>query len=238
MSATEQFSNFDPLLDYDLLDMSLQFQESPWNQFGYEWSALMSSNISDQNMIWDFQPSENFFTESPIGLQTISNWPTDPRIDLENSIDDAFYPATEVPQTTPLSSPIDSYTPNPSLTFDPPQQDSLSPLDTMASTSPSEPPETFYTCDTCAKRFEKKNILKRHKKQHEKPFHCHFCVKRFAENRDMRRHIVVHHSHHIPGLTQPRYLCSEPGCRFGQVGFGRKDHLTRHIRRAHSRLTP
>jgi len=238
MSATEQCSNFDPSLDYDLFDMSLEFQESTWDQFEYEWITLMSSDVSDQSMIWNYQPSENLFTESPIGLQPISSWPTDPRVGLENSIDDVFYPALEISQITPLSSSIDSYSPNTSLTSDSPQQNFLSPLDTMASTSPSVPPETFYACDTCAKRFEKKNILKRHKKQHEKPFHCHLCVKRFAENRDMRRHLVVHHSSQTPGLSQSRYLCSEPGCRFAQGGFGRKDHLTRHMRRAHSRLTP
>jgi len=238
MSATEQFSNFDPSLDYDLLDMSLEFQESTWDQFEYEWIVLMSSDISDHNMIWDFQPSENLITEPPIGFQPISGWPTDPRIGLEDSVDDVFYPALQIPQITPLSSSSDSYSQKTPLTSGSPQQNFHSPLDTMSSTSPSAPPEAFYTCNTCAKRFEKRNILKRHKKQHEKPFQCHLCDKRFAENRDMKRHIVVHHSSQIPGLSQPRYLCSEQGCRFSQAGFGRKDHLTRHMRRAHSRLTP
>jgi hypothetical protein len=160
MSATEQFSNFDPSLDYDLLDMSLEFQESTWNQFEYEWMALMSSDISNQNMIWDFHPSENSITESPIGLQPISSWLTDPRIGLEGSIDDVFYPALEIPRIPPLPSSIDSFSPNTSLISGSPQQNSLSPLDTMASTTPSAPPETFYTCDTCDKRFEKNNVLK------------------------------------------------------------------------------
>jgi hypothetical protein len=257
--GSDSFLNpfLDPFLDCSLPDMSLDFQGNNWNQFEYEWRVLMSSNAYDQAMLWNSIPTENLNTEYLPRSQPIMSCP-DPITGFEDFIDDVFCLPPESTQLTPLSSPNNSYSQASSFTSDF-QQDSISLSYTMSSTSPSAPPEALYTCDTCARKFEKKSILKfvfyflhklnpppmfltfnprRHKKQHEKPFQCHLCDNRFAENRDMRRHIVVHHSSQTPGLSQPRYLCSEQGCRFAQTGFGRKDHLTRHMRRAHSRLAP
>jgi hypothetical protein len=164
MSATEQLSDFDPSLDpsldYDIPDMSVDFQESTWNQFEYEWMALMSSNISDHNICWDIQPNENLHTESHLRPQPIASRPASPRIASENPFEDMVYLAPESSQITSLSASNDSYSKDSSFASGSPQQNYLSPPDTMSSTSPSPPLKAIYACDTCARKFEKKNVLK------------------------------------------------------------------------------
>jgi DNA-directed RNA polymerase subunit RPC12/RpoP len=228
----------DPFLDYSLPDMSLDFQGNNWNQFEYEGSDPMSSKAYDQDMTFNSVQTQSLNTEYLPEPELITSWAADLGAGFGDSVEDMFYLPLESAQITSPYPSNDSYSQDTSLPSGYPQQNSLSPSDIMSSTSPLVPPEALYSCDNCARKFEKKNVLKRHKKQHEKPFQCHLCNKRFAENRDMRRHIVVHHSSQIPGLSKPRYLCSESGCGFAQAGFGREDHLTRHMRRAHLRRTP
>lgn len=53
----------------------------------------------------------------------------------------------------------------------------------------------------------------------------------------MNRHVSVHHRELLPPELYP---CTEPGCKFSVQGrgFGRKDHLKRHMSNVHTRLEP
>ncbi|CZR62146.1 uncharacterized protein PAC_12043 [Phialocephala subalpina] len=105
------------------------------------------------------------------------------------------------------------------------------------------PSMTGYTCSYCAQSFTKKFLLTKHKKIHTKPITCPFaptCQHRAARERDMQRHIDVHRAKDNAGLQPnvPNFACSVNGCRFERVGFKRKDQLTRHMRKVHTRLIP
>jgi hypothetical protein len=150
----------DPFLDPNLPEMSLDSQGNNWNQFEYEWRTLMNPNPSDQSVAWNSSPPEDLNTEYLSGPQPITSWQADPDTGFEDSFEDMFYLPPESTQISPLSASNDPYSQDSSFTSGSPQQNSLSPSDTMAPTSPSAPPSAFYTCDTCAKKFEKKSVLK------------------------------------------------------------------------------
>jgi len=75
-------------------------------------------------------------------------------------------------------------------------------------------------------------------KLHDKPCTCpvQLCAYRTAKSRDMRRHLATRHPDYIEAQNlrlEPRPICPEAGCKYAQLGFARKDHLTRHLRRMH-----
>jgi hypothetical protein len=149
---------FGPFLDCSLYDMSLEFQGNNGNQFECEGRTPMSSTAYDQGMTWNSIPTENSNTEYLSRPQLITICP-DRLTGFEDFTDDVFCLPPKFTQLTSLSSPNDSYSQASSFTSDF-QQDSISPSDTMSSISPSAPSEALYTCDTCARKFEKKSILK------------------------------------------------------------------------------
>ncbi|ESP05447.1 hypothetical protein LOTGIDRAFT_102986, partial [Lottia gigantea] len=91
----------------------------------------------------------------------------------------------------------------------------------------SEPPH----CVFCEKDFEsKENVIFHLNSVHsryksicgkERQIKCHLCDKMFLTNQDVQRHMITH-------TQKKEFLCDI--C--SQV-FGRKDHLTRHIKNAH-----
>ncbi|KAL5237891.1 hypothetical protein ACI65C_005301 [Semiaphis heraclei] len=92
--------------------------------------------------------------------------------------------------------------------------------------------EGFLDCKICSKVFESKDELMYHLKIHsgsrviktpaDKKYRCNFCDRSFYTSKDVRRHMVVH-----TGLRD--FLC-----QFCPQRFGRKDHLTRHIKKSHN----
>lgn len=92
--------------------------------------------------------------------------------------------------------------------------------------------EGFLDCKICNKVFESKDDLMYHLKIHsgsrviktpaDKKYRCSFCDRSFYTGKDVRRHLVVH-----TGLRD--FLC-----QFCPQRFGRKDHLTRHIKKSHN----
>lgn len=51
----------------------------------------------------------------------------------------------------------------------------------------------------------------------------------------MHRHIAAQHpaSHFLPSSREPRPVCHVAECKYAQLGFARKDHLVRHLKRMH-----
>ncbi|CAH1117138.1 unnamed protein product [Phaedon cochleariae] len=87
------------------------------------------------------------------------------------------------------------------------------------------------TCQMCSEDFETKEAILYHLKIHagsrtvknpnEKKFTCDQCDRKFFTKKDVRRHLVVH--------TGKRDFL----CQYCPQRFGRKDHLVRHIKKAH-----
>ncbi|XP_059837195.1 zinc finger protein PLAG1-like [Hypanus sabinus] len=87
------------------------------------------------------------------------------------------------------------------------------------------------TCKVCLQTFESTGVLLEHLKTHagkstsgtkEKKHHCDHCDRSFYTRKDVRRHMVVH-------TGRKDFLCQYCAQR-----FGRKDHLTRHMKKSHS----
>lgn len=89
-------------------------------------------------------------------------------------------------------------------------------------------------CQMCLKTFENKDQILYHLKIHagsrtvknpnEKKYTCDRCDRKFFTRKDVRRHMVVH-----TGMRD--FLC-----QYCPQRFGRKDHLTRHIKTSHKGL--
>ncbi|XP_055490018.1 zinc finger protein PLAG1 isoform X1 [Leucoraja erinacea] len=87
------------------------------------------------------------------------------------------------------------------------------------------------TCRVCLQTFESTGVLLEHLKTHagksssgtkEKKHQCDHCDRCFYTRKDVRRHMVVH-------TGRKDFLCQYCAQR-----FGRKDHLTRHMKKSHS----
>ncbi|KAJ8265251.1 hypothetical protein COCON_G00143500 [Conger conger] len=87
------------------------------------------------------------------------------------------------------------------------------------------------TCKVCLQSYESTPVLLEHLKSHsgkssggakEKKHPCDHCDRRFYTRKDVRRHMVVH-------TGRKDFLCQYCAQR-----FGRKDHLTRHVKKSHS----
>ncbi|XP_069777559.1 zinc finger protein PLAG1 isoform X2 [Narcine bancroftii] len=87
------------------------------------------------------------------------------------------------------------------------------------------------TCKVCLQTFESTGVLLEHLKTHagksssgtkEKKHQCYHCDRCFYTRKDVRRHLVVH-------TGRKDFLCQYCAQR-----FGRKDHLTRHMKKSHS----
>ncbi|KAH6700670.1 NACHT domain-containing protein [Leptodontidium sp. MPI-SDFR-AT-0119] len=92
-------------------------------------------------------------------------------------------------------------------------------------------------CEDCDRVFETKAKYNRHRNHHTRPYKCQEtgCHMAFASRKDLERH---NNSKHGSTSNSERFFCPVNDCSFhrhaSRGGFGRKDHLLRHIRRAHS----
>jgi hypothetical protein len=87
-------------------------------------------------------------------------------------------------------------------------------------------------CKICGKKCETKEETLNHLKIHagsrslktpaDRKYHCDHCDRSFFTGKDVRRHLVVH-------TGRRDFLC-----QYCPQRFGRKDHLTRHIKKSHS----
>ncbi|XP_037749469.1 zinc finger protein PLAGL1 isoform X2 [Chelonia mydas] len=87
------------------------------------------------------------------------------------------------------------------------------------------------TCRMCSQEFGGTEVLLEHLKTHagkpgsstkEKKHKCDHCERCFYTRKDVRRHMVVHTG------------CKDFFCQFCAQRFGRKDHLTRHMKKTHA----
>ncbi|XP_067305542.1 zinc finger protein PLAG1 [Pseudorasbora parva] len=87
------------------------------------------------------------------------------------------------------------------------------------------------TCQVCLQPYPSTPVLLEHLRGHagksatatkEKRHQCDQCERRFYTRKDVRRHLVVH-------TGRKDFLCQYCAQR-----FGRKDHLTRHVKKSHA----
>lgn len=84
------------------------------------------------------------------------------------------------------------------------------------------------TCETCGSVFNKKHELDHHRRSHgDKAQVCTVCNKGFVFRKDLVRHIVMH------SKGERHMFCNVVGCKYHQRGFGRVDHLRRHMEKKH-----
>lgn len=83
-------------------------------------------------------------------------------------------------------------------------------------------------CDyTCTRRCDMTHHRRCHLPPHRRPHVCVVCSRRFLFPRELRRHMAAH------GVGA-RHLCPHSLCRYASRGFGRSDHLMRHLRNCHA----
>ena len=82
-------------------------------------------------------------------------------------------------------------------------------------------------CDhTCTSSDDLKHHRRCHIPTEQRPHPCPYCTQRFLYPREVERHLPTH------GLGL-RYYCKHSSCPYATRGFGRQDHLTRHVRTKH-----
>ncbi|CAH2303050.1 zinc finger PLAGL2 [Pelobates cultripes] len=91
------------------------------------------------------------------------------------------------------------------------------------------------SCKLCLQVFRDSQSVLEHLKSHsrrasgaskEKKYPCEHCDRCFYTRKDVRRHLVVHTGR------------KDFQCHFCAQRFGRKDHLTRHLKKSHCEETP
>uniref|UniRef100_A0A8C5PWK6 PLAG1 like zinc finger 2 n=1 Tax=Leptobrachium leishanense TaxID=445787 RepID=A0A8C5PWK6_9ANUR len=91
------------------------------------------------------------------------------------------------------------------------------------------------SCKLCLQVFRDSQSVMEHLKSHsrrasgankEKKYPCEHCDRCFYTRKDVRRHLVVHTGR------------KDFQCHFCAQRFGRKDHLTRHLKKSHCEETP
>lgn len=88
-----------------------------------------------------------------------------------------------------------------------------------------------HRCPVCGKAFDTAADLGHHSRYHQehenRPFACRSCAARFIFFKDLQRHEPVHDP------DAEKFYCYFPTCKYAEKGFGREDHLTRHLRNVH-----
>lgn len=89
-------------------------------------------------------------------------------------------------------------------------------------------------CHYCNAAFNTQGDLTHHLRSHQpysKRNHvCRHCHKRFQYRKDLARHLPRHDP------NRPKFYCTYTGCKYYTKGFGRQDHLDRHLSTQHNRV--
>jgi hypothetical protein len=169
MYSTQDFTAFDFLLGLEILETPLEPLENDWSQLDDEWTSLIMLDNNNQYTTMDplcdngqsqggsgslIYPSfcPNFSMTS-----SVSGWEGSPSYN-EREISDSSMTTSNMSGAF-LVDPSSLESSDTSISSDP---ISVSPYSTMPLTSipNSSKPKVIYTCDICAKAFEKKNVLK------------------------------------------------------------------------------
>ena len=190
------------------------------------------------------QPSERSSERSP-GLTSMNVMQFDgpqPQMDVavQSWVDEAYatgyrfqapnYPQVLAHMQTNQQHPNNvAMLPGPSPTE---QTQSLPALHTNGQSSAPSAQPGHLRCDHpgCHHTFQRRCDLHHHLRYHvpmlHRPYECPLCHRRFNYPREVRWHMPSH------GLG-PRQRCPHDRCRFATRGFGRRDHLLRHLRNCH-----
>ncbi|KAI5365866.1 Putative Zinc finger C2H2-type [Septoria linicola] len=92
------------------------------------------------------------------------------------------------------------------------------------------------SCRQCDAAFGTQGDLTHHLRSHA-PYQsrshvCPHCEKRFQYRKDLARHVPRHDP------NRQRFRCHFSGCKFNSKGFGRQDHLDRHLASQHRMDSP
>lgn len=91
-------------------------------------------------------------------------------------------------------------------------------------------------CHPCNLAFANHGELSHHLRSHQpyssRRYGCNKCDKRFQYRKDLHRHLPRHDPY------RKRYHCPYPSCKYHKKGFGRQDHLDRHIGSQHHAERP
>ncbi|SMR54469.1 unnamed protein product [Zymoseptoria tritici ST99CH_1A5] len=91
-----------------------------------------------------------------------------------------------------------------------------------------------FACYWCAAAFPTSLDLTHHLRSHapyaSRNHVCQKCEKRFQYRKDLLRHLPRHDP------NRQRFYCTFTGCKYHNKGFGRRDHLERHVISQHGRV--
>ncbi|KXS93570.1 hypothetical protein AC578_3896 [Pseudocercospora eumusae] len=89
-------------------------------------------------------------------------------------------------------------------------------------------------CHYCNAAFTTQGDLTHHLRSHQpylsRNHVCQMCKKRFQYRKDLMRHLPRHDP------NRPKFYCPFHGCKYNIKGFGRQDHLDRHVNTQHNRV--
>ncbi|PIA92742.1 hypothetical protein CB0940_03912 [Cercospora beticola] len=87
------------------------------------------------------------------------------------------------------------------------------------------------SCSHCDAAFSTQGDLTHHLRSHQpyanRSHVCPTCNKRFQYRKDLARHAPRHDP------NRQRFYCKHAGCKYHSKGFGRQDHLDRHLATQH-----
>lgn len=93
-----------------------------------------------------------------------------------------------------------------------------------------------FICGHCNAGFPTQGDLTHHLRSHasymSRQHVCHNCEKRFQYRKDLLRHLPRHDP------NRKKFYCSIRTCKYHSKGFGREDHLQRHLLSQHRVDTP
>lgn len=182
-----------------------------------------AANPAANQQINDFGLSSNpnyrpDFTET---FNSVGNWLQVPR-----AAEDRIRPQLEIPWTAQAAN--DSR--NRSLTTSSQSPSTIS-RTSRRTRDQMRTGDHEHRCGRCDAGFDTAAELNHHIRYHQehdaRPYPCRSCSARFIFKKDRRRHELVHDD------NAPKYYCPHPTCKYHQQGFGRHDHLARHLSTQH-----